>query len=347
MSAESRLGHVERGTEEIVTRQELIGLLDREAHPKAYIGYEPSGFVHIGNGIPVAHKIKDLVAAGFDFTFFLADWHAMINNKLGGDLDAIRTCGRYFEDAFRALSVPDGVRFLLASDLVTRPSYWRDVIHVSKRASVARIKRALTIMGRKEEDADLDASMLIYPAMQVTDIHTMDLDLALGGMDQRHAHMLYRDLAPKLGWKKVVGVHTPLLVGLKGQGRMDAIDAKMSKSRPESAILIHDSLEEITGKVEKAFCPPRDTEGNFVTETTRLILLPHGPLRVERAAKYGGDIKFDDFRSLAAAYRSGELHPKDLKAAVSRELADLLAPARAYFERKPENLEALRRITAS
>ena len=61
MSAESRLGHVERGTEEIVTRQELIGLLDREAHPKAYIGYEPSGFVHIGNGIPVADKIKDLV----------------------------------------------------------------------------------------------------------------------------------------------------------------------------------------------------------------------------------------------------------------------------------------------
>src|SRR3972149_5988226 len=132
----------ERGREEIDPRQELIGLLDREAHPKAYIGYEPSGFVHVGNGIPVAHKIKDLVAAGVEFTFFLADWHAMINNKLGGDLDAIRTCGRYFEDAFRALTVPEGVRFLLASDLVTRPSYWRDVIHGSESARGAPTKRA-------------------------------------------------------------------------------------------------------------------------------------------------------------------------------------------------------------
>jgi len=75
---------------------------------------------------------------------------------------------------------------------------------MSKAATVRRIKRALTITGRKEKDADLDASKLIYPAMQVADIHWVDLGLALGGMDQRHGHMPYRDLAPKLGWKQVV-----------------------------------------------------------------------------------------------------------------------------------------------
>ncbi len=342
--AGDRLEAVKRGVEEVVTPADLEALIAQGGRPRAYIGLEPSGYVHIGSGGVVSEKIKDLVSAGFDFTVLLADWHAMINNKLGGDLEAIQACGRYFEDAFRALGVPDSVRFVFANDLVADRDYWADVVRVSKAASVARIKRALTIMGRKEEEADLDASMLIYPAMQVTDIHRLDLGLALGGMDQRHAHMLFRDLAPKLGWKQVVAIHTPLLVGLKGQGRMDAIEAKMSKSRPETAILVHDSPEDIARKVEKAFCPPKETAGNFVTEVARLLLLPKGPLKVERPAKYGGDVAFDDFPRLSAAYASGELHPKDLKASVARVLAERLAPARAYFDRKPENLEALRRI---
>ncbi len=342
MAGDSRLELVTRGLDEVVTPADLDALLAKGGRPRAYIGLEPSGYVHIGSGGVVSEKIKDLVAAGFDFTILLADWHAMINNKLGGDLKAIQACGRYFEDAFRALGIPDSAHFVYADELVAGREYWADVVRVSKAASVARIKRALTIMGRKEEEADLDASMLIYPAMQVTDIHRLDLDLALGGMDQRHAHMLFRDLAPKLGWKQVVAIHTPLLVGLKGLGRMDAIEAKMSKSKPEGAVLVHDPPEEIKRKVDKAFCPPKETEGNFVTEVARLLLLPKGALKVERPAKYGGDVAFEDFRALSAAYRAGELHPADLKAAVVRSLADRLAPVRAYFERKPENLEALR-----
>src|SRR5947209_13616102 len=93
-------------------------------------------------------------------------------------------------------------------------------------------------MGRKEEEADVCSSDLIYPAMQVADIHWMNLDLALGGMDQRHAHMLYRDVAPKLGWKPVVALHTPLLPALDGGGRMDPVAGKMSKSRPDSSVQI-------------------------------------------------------------------------------------------------------------
>src|SRR2546428_8583449 len=100
----------------------------------------------------MAEKIKDLVAAGFEFTFLLADWHAMINNKLGGDLAAIRTCWKYFEDAFRALRGPDTVGVAFADDLVSRSDYWGDVVRGSKSASVARIKRALTILGRNEDD---------------------------------------------------------------------------------------------------------------------------------------------------------------------------------------------------
>ncbi len=342
--AEDRLDLVLRGTQEVVTRGELEALLDRRGWPKAYIGFEPSGLMHVGQGVITAEKIIELSRAGFDVTVLLADWHAMINDKFGGNLGAIRSCGRYFEDCFRALGVPESVRTVSASDLVATPDYWMDVLRVSKAASVARIRRALTIMGRKEADAELDASKLIYPAMQVADIHTLDLDLALGGMDQRHAHILYRDLAPKLGWKTVVALHTPLIAGLRGGvGRMDSsVESKMSKSRPDEAILVHESPEEIARKMAGAFCPPKETEGNPVFDLVEhVVFRTQSKFVVDREPKFGGTVEFTDIGEVRRAYRAGDLHPKDLKAATAQALTDILAPAREYFERHPENLAAV------
>ena len=342
MTLEGKVALVCRHAAEVVTEDEVRALLARRGRPKAYVGFEPSGIMQIGQGFVIAAKIRDLVDAGFDVTVLLADWHAFINDKFGGDMQKIRACGRYFEDCFRALGAPNSVRFRTATELVESSEYWLNVVRVSKTASVARIKRALTIMGRKEEEADLDASKLIYPAMQVGDIHALDLDLALGGIDQRHAHMLYRDLAPKLGWKNVVALHTPLVGGLTGGGRMDPVESKMSKSTPDAAILLPETASEVERKIGKAYCPPKEVDGNPVIDIARYIVLPRfGALKVERETRYGRDLVLRTFDELAAAYRSGDLHPKDLKDAVARQLNDALEPVRAYFDAHPENYRAL------
>lgn len=342
MSLEAKVDLVCRRAVETVTQDEVRTLLARGGRPRAYVGFEPSGMMQIGQGFVLAAKVRDLAEAGFDVTILLADWHAYINDKLGGDLERIRACGRYFQDCFRALGVPDRVQYRTATDLVASSDYWMDVVQVSKAASVSRFRRALTIMGRKEDDADLDASKLLYPAMQVTDIHRLDLDLALGGMDQRHAHMLYRDLAPKLRWKQVVALHTPLVGGLQGGGRMDPVESKMSKSNPDRAILIPEAHEEVERKIAKAFCPPKEVEGNPILEIARHILFPaSGALRVERDSKHGGDTEFPAYEDLARAYASGDLHPQDLKVAVARGLNGALDPVRTYFDAHPANYRAL------
>src|SRR5947209_13279329 len=346
MAIDERADRVLRGTEEAVTRPELRALLDRGGTPRAYVGLEPSGLMHIGTAFVIGSKVTDLVDAGFHAIIYLADWHAYINDKLGGDLDALRVCAEYFKDGFRAVGVPHAVEYLYANEFVRHPEYWQNVIRVSKASTVARIRRALTIMGRKEEEADLDASMLIYPAMQVADIHWMDLDLALGGMDQRHAHMLYRDVAPKLGWKQVVALHTTLLPVFDGGGRMDLVAGKMSKSRPDASILLNDSPRDVERKIGKAFCPAKEPVGNPVLEIARLILFPRrGKLMIPRDPKFGGDVVYESFNELAKSYANGELHPKDLKAGVTACLNGELAPVRKYFEAHPENLEAVQRIT--
>ena len=345
MPVDERVELVLRGAEEVVTRDELRSLLGRSGTPRAYVGLEPSGLMHIGTGFVIAAKVADLVRAGFHTIVFLADWHAYINDKLGGSLENLRVCADYFKDGFRAVGVPDSVEYLYANEFVRHPEYWQNVIRASKASTVARIRRALTIMGRTEEEADLDASKLIYPAMQVADIHWMDLDLALGGMDQRHAHMLYRDVSPKLGWKQVVALHTPLLPGLEGGGRMDPVAGKMSKSKPDSSVLLNDPPAEVERKIGKAFCPAKEAKGNPVLETARLILFPRSRrLKISRDPKFGGDVVYDSFDHLAKAYASGELHPKDLKVGVAAGLNEELAPVRKYFDAHPENLEAVKRI---
>ncbi|MCK4332365.1 MAG: tyrosine--tRNA ligase, partial [Thermoplasmatales archaeon] len=275
--------------EEIVTDEELKNVLNKEK-PKAYIGFEPSGSVHIGWKI-CTNKIKDFLDCGFDFTVLLADWHAYINDKLDGDIEKIKLCGKYMEDCFASMGVDkDRVKFVYASDYVSDPAYWEIVLRTAKSMSVARVKRAMDIMGRSAEEAEKDLSKLFYPAMQVSDIFYLDLDVAYGGMDQRRAHMLAREVSKKLGRKTPVAMHTPLLTGLQAGGRMDPIEAKMSKSKPDAMLSIHDDSASVKKKMSKAFCPEKQVEGNPVLEICKYVVFPelHGEVfLIERPEKFG------------------------------------------------------------
>lgn len=341
MEIESRVRLVTDYAAEVVTVEELSALFGAKAHPRAYIGFEPSGRLHFGNLI-TANMLRRLQQAGCHITVFLADWHALINDKFGGDLDKIRACGTAQREAFLALGLdPAHTEFRWASDFAGQAKYWERVVRAAKASSLSRVKRALTIMGRKEDEADLDASKILYPAMQVADIFHMELDIAAGGMDQRKAHMLARDVCDKTGWTKPVAVHTPLLGSLKGGERMDSVEAKMSKSDPSSAVTLHDSPSEIERKMQKAFCP-KAVEGNPVLEVYRYLLfepLAGAPLEVHREAKFGGDVAFSSYGQLEGAYLGGTLHAGDLKAEAARRLAELSKPVRARFEAHPELMD--------
>ncbi len=341
--AEDPFTLVTRNVQEVITPDELKALLEKPER-RAYIGFEPSGAAHIGYQI-IANKIVDLQDAGFHVSILLADWHAYINDKLGGSLENIQTCGKYMEDMFMALGVKPGVEFVYASQYISDPKYWESVIRLGKASSLSRVKRAMAIMGRKEEEAELDYIKTLYPVMQVADIFYNKWDLAFGGLDQRHAHMLARDAAEKLGWWKPVAIHTPLLPGLKeGSGRMDPAEVKMSKSKPGSGIFLHDTVEEVEKKVKDAFCPQGEVEGNPVLALVQHVVFPEfGTFTIDRPEKFGGPLTFDSYEALAEAYKDG-LHPLDLKKATAAHVNRSLDKVRAFFEKKPENLEKVREI---
>lgn len=343
MDLEERLALVKRPpTEEVLTEAELAALLAREPHPKHYVGLEASGLLHLGSLVVLGFKINDFLRAGIRCKVFLADWHSFINNKLGGDLEKIETVSSYYKEAFRFFC--PGVEFELGSELYRgNDQYWMDLLRFSKQITLARDTRCLTIMGRTTKEK-LDVAQYIYPPMQATDIRAMGLDIAHSGMDQRKVHVLVREVFPSLGWKVPVAVHHHLLAGLqKPEGRgIDedaesdkAVSSKMSKSKPDSAIFIHDDAEEIARKMGKAWCPERQVEGNPVLDFAKQIVFHEmDVIEVVRPQKYGGTVNFESYHALEEAYLAGRLHPTDLKLAVAAKLDTVVAPVREHFRGK-------------
>lgn len=331
---------------ELVTMEELAEVMKKpDGHqPTAYIGFEPSGLMHIGQ-LTCVYKVRELIESGFKVTLLLADWHASINDKLGGDMKNIQRAGDYLRDVHAACGLPesDNMRFVFASEIVDKADYWEKVIRVAKGTSFARMKRAMSIMGRSEDEVGMDSSKFIYPAMQVADIFELGVDVALGGMDQRKAHMLARDIAPKLGMKKPIAMHTPLISALTGQNRMDPIAGKMSKSDPEAGITLHDSPDDVRRKLKKAFCPMEDAN-NPVMDIVRYLVFPfHDGMKIDRPEKFGGPIYYATFEELKAAY-GRELHPQDLKKATAEYVNGLLEPIREYFRSNPENYRFVKNL---
>ncbi|MFA4983083.1 MAG: tyrosine--tRNA ligase [Candidatus Micrarchaeia archaeon] len=351
MDVEGKIALVKRQpVSEIVTEGELGQLFESDSHPKHYIGFEISGKVHLGSGLLTALVLKDLMKAGIRPTIFLADYHAWINGKLGGDLERIQLAAKgYFKSAFISLGLTeDKVDYVLASELYGK-DYWKEVLRISKDTTMQRMLRCTTIMGRSQKDA-LDCASVLYPAMQAADIFALDADIAHAGMDQRKVHMLAREIAEKHGRKKPVAMHHRLMMGLLGPQKMGGIDenattdaeisSKMSKSKPDSCIFVHDSEAEILRKLKGAYCPEKSAEGNPVLEMCEYFVFREkgAALEIRRPAKYGGDAVFSSYAELRDAYAAGKLHPMDLKSATAEALAKMLEPSRKYFESRPELL---------
>jgi tyrosyl-tRNA synthetase len=208
-------------------------------------------------------------------------------------------------------------------------------------------------MGRETSIKDIETAWVLYPCMQASDIFEMDIDVACAGIDQRKAHMLARDAAEKLKWNKPICIHTPLLIGLQGpQTSVEKFDenvdlnveisSKMSKSIPQSSILVHDSPEDITLKIKNAYCPPKVVKNNPILELARLVVFPeNNVLEISRPIKYGGPETFENYQTLAKNYGEGKLHPLDLKIGIANALIEILRPVREHFAQNPDTLEKM------
>ncbi len=320
---------------------------------RCYVGFEPSGKAHIGWKV-LSLQLKRMLEADANVLIFLADWHAWVNDKFGGNMEDIQKTAVYMEETFRALldypeegDGPGQLRFYWASQLMDSGDYWARVLRCSKGATLTMVRKTFTIMGRDEASSDHDLSKFYYPAMQAADIFELNIDVAIGGMDQRKAHMFMRDMASKWNWNKATCLHTPILSSLKASGvRMDSFDYKMSKSDPNGALLLHDTLEKVQKKMKKAYLDPEDDQSPVYELAEHVVLPEFGHIQVTPNPKFGEPSTWNDLASFKAAVKDGTLHPFDAKMGVAAGVAAGLSSIAEHFEANPEAYETMLDITS-
>ncbi len=335
MDEAERLSLLTRYTEEIVTEEELRSVLARE-EPSAYIGYAPTGEMHIGHFTTI-RKLADFIRGGLEVTVLVADLHAHLDDEKT-PFDLLDARAAYYREAIEGMieaagADPEGVSFVQGREFELDRPYTLDLYRMMADTTVTRAQRAGSEVVRQSENPRVGG--LVYPLMQSLDVAALDADIAYGGIDQRGIYMLSRELLPDYGYDKPVCVFAPLLSGLSG--------GKMSASEAGSKITLTDNAGAVAEKIGKAYCPAGEVEDNGVLEYVRFLLFPvltehDEQFMIERDEQYGGDLVYESYDSLKRDFVEGELHPADLKPAVARHLTEVLAPVRERLLDQPELL---------
>jgi len=322
MDKEERLRLVLADASEVVTEAEIAELLESGRRLRAYAGYEPSGRIHLGHALSV-NKLSQLQRAGIEVVVLLADLHAYLNGK--GELEEIRGVAEYNRRCFLALGLDEErTRFVLGSEIQLDKDYFMVLQRLALSTTLLRARRSMDVISRVKENPTV--AMVLYPLMQVADMVALDVDIAVGGLDQRKIHMLARDNLPKLGMRAPSFIHLPIIHGLDG-------DEKMSSSKG-NFVAVDDQPGEVERKIMAAYCPMGVSAGNPVLEMYRYHVFPRlGEVKIERPERYGGSVTYNNYINLERDFVDGKIHPADLKSSLHRELNRLLRPVRDRFER--------------
>lgn len=350
MDIEEKLKLIDQVGEEIVNAEELKKLFEGSEPLVAYDGFEPSGQMHIGQGIFRAININKITSCGIKFKILIADWHAYANNKMGGDLEKIKITGEYFVEIWKACGMNmDNIEFVWASDLVKTPGYWELVLKIAKTNSLKRFIRCAEIIGR-EESMDLTGAQIIYPCMQAADIFMLGAKITQLGMDQRKVNMLAREIGQQLNFWKPVVISNHLIMGLTKPSKetdkvKKTIAMKMSKSKPDTAIFMTDSFEDVKRKINKAYCMEGDIEENPILEYCKYILFEKfDALIIERPEKFGGPVTVRSYSELEKMFADKLIHPMDLKNTVTLLIDKLLQPVRKHFAENEKAQKLLEQV---
>jgi len=353
--------------EECISAEELKGLITAKGRGSdhqgfnLYDGFEPSGRMHIAQGVFKAMNVNKCTFPGTNstFVFWVADWFALMNDKMGGDLEKIKIVGQYLIEVWKAAGMDlSNVVFKWASEEITQNAhiYWPTMLDVARRFNITRIKKCCQIMGRME--GSLTSAQVLYPLMQCTDVFFLKADICQLGVDQRKVNMLAREYcdAAKIKRKPIILSHH-MLYGLK------AGQEKMSKSDPDSAVFMEDTAEDVDRKIMAAYCPSKEEvsesarpsqsddagrESMHLKEDTlknpcldyieNIILSPPG------ATFTAGSATYTDFVSIRSAFLEGDISETELKRGLIAELNKLLNPVRTHFTENDVARELLEQV---
>lgn len=332
MNIQEKLKLIKRNTQEILTEEDLVKLLETKENPSVYLGTSITGSPSIAYFI-WAIKLSDFLKAGFKVKVLLADIHGALDNTPWDILEK-----RY---EFYSIVIPGMIEaiggdlsnfeIVKGSDIQLDKKYVMDLYRLSSEVSVRNSTKASSDVVKHGDNPKVAG--IIYPLLQSLDEVYLDVDVQLGSQDQRKIFVLASEFLPKINYKKRVHVLLPFIKGLTKEG-------KMSSSIENSKIDFLDNFETIQKKLKSAYCPEGDIN-NGVFDFAKYVLMTikednNEAFVIDRPEKWGGPLSFKTKEQLEKSFLSKQLHPQDLKKALGLEINKLIEPVRKKLETKSD-----------
>lgn len=317
-SVNEQLELIERGAVECISRKELKNKLEKSLKTgiplKVKAGFDPTApDLHLGHTV-LLQKLKHFQELGHEVNFLIGDFTGLIGDPTGKSEtrkaltpeDVAQNAETYKTQVFKILD-PEKTKVVFNSTWLGGLSSY-DMIRLASELTVARMLEREDFKNRFETGKPISIHEFLYPLIQGYDSVAMEADVELGGTDQLFNVLMGRDLQRSRGMEPQVVLTMPLLEGLDGVN-------KMSKSLG-NYIGITDSADNIYGKV-------LSISDDLMFRYYELL----------------SDLSSSAIEKLKISMANGELHPKEVKKQLARELTarfhsdDAALAAEANFEK--------------
>ncbi|KAH8675726.1 tRNA synthetases class I-domain-containing protein [Xylariales sp. PMI_506] len=339
MTPEESIALIKANLAEVLNPEIIDNVILNEKRPlKVYWGTACTGKPHCGYFVPMV-KLAELLAAGCHVKILLADIHAYLDN-MKAPLELVEQRTNYYEFIIKSLLKAVGVNiskleFVKGSSYQLERNYTMDRFKLEGITRISVAQKAGAEVVKQTDDPALGG--LIYPLMQALDEEYLDVDVQIGGVDQRKIFTFALENLPKIGYKVRAHLMNVMVPGL-GQAQ------KMSSSEPDSKIDLLDAPEIVAKKLKKAHCAQGVVEGNGVIAFVEHVIFRVQALRsgakpnfvVERERDGKEPLVYDDIATLKADFEKDVLTPQLLKAALTKALNELLAPIQAEYQASEE-----------
>jgi len=296
-TVESALALIERGSDELLKREELAERLASGRPLRIKAGFDPTApDLHLGHTV-LLNKLRVFQDLGHEVIFLIGDFTGMIGDPSGKNvtrkpLDREQVLANAKTYADQVYKVLDPERTVVRFN-----SEWfgsmgaADMIRLAGQHTVARMLERDDFAKRYAAQQPIAIHEFLYPLVQGYDSVALEADVELGGTDQKFNLLMGRGLQEHHGQKPQVVLTMPLLEGLDGV-------QKMSKS-----------LGNYIGIAEPAI--------DIVTKAMKI----GDDLMWKWINLLSFEISMDEAAAARRAIDAGELNPRDIKLRLARELA--------------------------
>ena len=247
ISKDKQLLEIQRGTEEILVAEEFAKRFHQKKPLKIKVGFDPTApDLHLGHTV-IINKMRQFQEFGHEIIFLIGDFTGMIGDPSGvNETRPVLTREQIDENA---ATYEKQIFKILDKDLtrIEFNSSWMQqvdsskLIEIASKYTVARMLERDDFKQRFKTGNPISIHELLYPLVQAYDSVALEVDVELGGTDQKFNLLVGRHLQQLYGQPPQTAITLPLLEGLDGV-------KKMSKTA-NNYIALTDSPKDMLGKI--------------------------------------------------------------------------------------------------